>query len=192
MLHVNLEISNIYVLALKYLERKYKYLLQKNEFFEISSFETMDDKYNRFYFRVFDKKLFQTINEKYYKQLKTETFSNINEQYYEFKPSLINYFRKRKIDTDTYKHIILSYIVYLIYTYKTPDNKIGNLKLPRAAFKKICIKNNILNDTIIDKLSKAGISFTKNSKYTHLNFTDNTKEIYTYLKLAGEINVFSK
>jgi len=192
MLHVNLEISNIYVLALKYLERKYKYLLQKNEFFEISSFETIDNKYNRFYFRIFNEKLFQTINKKYYKQLKIETFSNINEQYYEFKPSLINYFRKRKIDTDTYKHIILNYIVYLIYTYKTPDNKIGNLKLPQVAFKKICIKNNILNDIIIDKLSKAGISFTKNSKYTHFNFTDNAKEIYTYLKLAGEIDVFSK
>ena len=54
------------------------------------------------------------------------------------------------------------------------------------------ISNTIIDDKIKSKCEKLGMIVTSNKRYTYVSLNNNAKEIYTYLRLAGEINVLTE
>ena len=54
------------------------------------------------------------------------------------------------------------------------------------------ISNTMIDDKIKAKCEKLGMIVTSNKCYTYISLKNNVKEIYTYLRLAGEINVLTE
>ena len=54
------------------------------------------------------------------------------------------------------------------------------------------ISNTMIDDKIKSKCEKLGMIVTSNKRYTYVSLNNNAKEIYTYLRLAGEINVLAE
>ena len=55
-----------------------------------------------------------------------------------------------------------------------------------------CLYLIYIDDKIKTKCEKLGMIVTSNKRYTYISLKNNAKEIYTYLRLSGEINVFAE
>ena len=55
-----------------------------------------------------------------------------------------------------------------------------------------CLYLIYIDDKIKAKCEKLGMIVTSNKRYTYISLNNNAKEIYTYLRLAGEINVLAE
>lgn len=185
-LSINLKDINCYVISWKYLENKYKKLLNKNEHFEICGAQS-----DNLYFRIIDKNTHNTVTSKYIHLLKEE-YKDTDGIYCYFKDLKLRYFKKRAISKDTYSHIVNNYIIWITYLYSTVAYDDIDFKLGKGkTFENIYIKNGIINQDILTKLTKVGIEIKQNKRFTHFNFKSKAKEIYTCLKLLGEINATS-
>ena len=169
-MEISLKDLNIYIVAKKFLDKNYGQLLAKNECFEINGSSP-----TTFWFKIVTKKgLMSNIKER--NKILGKSFLETTSGYFNFDENHINKFRKYKIQKETYTHCIISYIVYNIL----------------MADSHLRISNTMIDDKIKAKCEKLGMIVTSNKRYTYISLKNNAKEIYTYLRLSGEINVLTE
>ena len=183
---ISLKNLNIYIVAKKFLDKNYGQLLVKNECFEINgSSPTI------FWFKIITKKgLISNIKER--NKILGKYFLETTSGYFNFDENHINKFRKYKIQKETYIHCIIDYIIYNILTTSAKNYKSIKLESLHMADSHLRISNTMIDDKIKSKCEKLGMIVTSNKRYTYISLKNNAKEIYTYLRLAGEINVLTE
>lgn len=185
-MEINLKDLNIYIVAKKFLDKNYGQLLTKNECFEINgAFPTT------FWFKIVTKKgLISNIKER--NKILGKHFLETTSGYFNFDENYINEFRKHKIQKETYIHCIISYIIYNILTAGAKNYKSIKLESLHTADSRLRVSNTIIDDKMKAKCKKLGMIVTSNKRYTYISLKNNAKEIYTYLRLSGEINVLAE
>ena len=185
-IEVNLKYLNIYIVAKKFLDKNYGYLLAKNECFEISGTSPV-----MFWFKFVSKKGL-TSNIKERNKILREYFLETTFGYFKFAENYINKFRKYKIQKETYRSGVLYYIVDSMLTISAKNYKFIKLKYLHTADFCLRISNSIIDDEMKVKYKKLGMIVTSNKLYTYISLKNNAKEILTYLRLSGEINVLTE
>ena len=184
-MEISLKDLNIYIVAKKFLDKNYGQLLTKNECFEINGASP-----TTFWFKIVTKKgLISNIKER--NKILGKHFLETTSGYFNFDMDYINKFRKYKIQKETYIHCIISYIVYNILTIDATNYKSIKEESLHTADSHLRISNTIINDKMKTEWENLGMIVTSNKHYTYISLKNNAKEIYTYLRLAGEINVLS-
>ena len=185
-MEISLNLLNIYIVAKKFLDKNYGQLLAKNECFEINSSSP-----TTFWFKIVTKKgLISSIKER--NKILGKHFLETTSGYFNFDENYINNFRKYKIQKETYTHCIISYIVYNILMADAKSHKFIKLESLHTADSHLRISNTAIDDKIKAKCEKLGMIVTSNKRYTYISLKNNAKEIYTYLRLSGEINVLTE
>ena len=185
-MEISLKDLNIYIVAKKFLDKNYGQLLAKNECFEISGTSP-----EMFWFRIVTKKgLVSNIKER--NKILGKHFLETTSGYFNFNKDYINQFRKYKIQKETYTHCIISYVVYNILMADAKNYKSIKLESLHTADSHLRISNTIIDDKMKAKCEKLGMIVTSNKRYTYISLKNNAKEIYTYLRLSGEINVYTE
>lgn len=185
-MEISLNLLNIYIVAKKFLDKNYGQLLAKNECFEINSSSP-----TTFWFKIVTKKgLVSNIKER--NKILGKHFLETTSGYFNFDENYINNFRKYKIQKETYIHCIIDYIIYNILTTSAKNYKSIKLESLHMADSHLRISNTMIDDKIKSKCEKLGMIVTSNKRYTYISLKNNAKEIYTYLRLAGEINVLAE
>lgn len=185
-MEINLKDLNIYIVAKKFLDKNYGQLLTKNEYFEISGACP-----RTFWFKVVTKKGL-TSNIKERNKILGKHFLETTSGYFNFDENYINKFRKYKIQKETYMHCIINYIVYNIVMANAKNYKSIKEEYLHTANSRLRILNTIIDDKMKAKWKKLGMIVTSNKRYTYISLKNNAKEIYTYLRLSGEINVLTE
>lgn len=184
-MEISLKDLNIYIVAKKFLDKNYGQLLTKNECFEINGASP-----EAFWFKIVTKKgLMSNIKER--NKILGKCFLETTSGYFNFDKEYINKFRKYKIQKETYIHCIIGYIIYNILTISAKNYKSIKLESLHTITSRLCISNTIIDDKIKAKCEKLGLIVTSNKYYTYISLKNNVKEIYTYLRLTGEINVLA-
>lgn len=177
---------NPLIVAHLYLDKKYKSKLNKGERFEIIFDESNLDE---IYFRIVDK-YGMAVNSIKYKNMFKNDITSHKGFYSNFLPSKVEYFKKRKINVNTYKHILKDYIINKTYDYKSSSGKkIDKISFGITANGTLHVNNSVIDDRLEEIFEKIGITLKKNKRNTHFIFEKNPKDIYTYLKLSGELDV---
>lgn len=185
-MEISLKNLNIYIVAKKFLDKNYGQLLTKNECFEINGSSP-----TTFWFKIITKKgLISNIKER--NKILGKYFLETTSGYFNFDENHINKFRKYKIQKETYIHCIIDYIIYNILTTSAKNYKSIKLESLHMADSHLRISNTMIDDKIKSKCEKLGMIVTSNKRYTYISLKNNAKEIYTYLRLAGEINVLAE
>ena len=185
-MEISLNLLNIYIVAKKFLDKNYGQLLAKNECFEINSSSP-----TTFWFKIVTKRgLISNIKER--NKILGKHFLETTSGYFNFDENYINNFRKYKIQKETYTHCIISYIIYNILMTDAKNYKSIKLESLHTADSHLRISNTAMDDKIKAKCEKLGMIVTSNKRYTYISLKNNAKEIYTYLRLAGEINVVAE
>ena len=193
-MEINLKDLNIYIVAKKFLDKNYGQLLAKNECFEINGASP-----STFWFKVVTKKgLISNIsNIEERNKILGKHFLETTSGYFNFDENYINKFRKYKIQKETYMHCIINYIVYNILmanakNYKSIKEEYLHTANLHTANSRLRILTTIIDDKMKAKWKKLGMIVTSNKRYTYISLENNAKEIYTYLRLSGEINVLTE
>ena len=185
-MEISLNLLNIYIVAKKFLNKNYGQLLAKNECFEINGSSP-----TTFWFKIVTKKgLISNIKER--NKILGKSFLETASGYFNFDENHINKFRKYKIQKETYIHCIIDYIIYNILTTSAKNYKSIKLESLHTADSHLRISNTMIDDKIKSKCEKLGMIVISNKRYTYISLNNNAKEIYTYLRLAGEINVLAE
>lgn len=185
-MEISLKDLNIYIVAKKFLDKNYGHLLAKNECFEINRTSP-----EMFWFKIVNKKgLISNIKER--NKMLGKRFLGTTSGYFDFNKNDINRFKKYKIQKETYIHCVISYVVYNILTTSIKNCKHIKLESLYTTDYHLRISNTIIDDKMKAEYEKLGIIVTSNKRYTYISPKDNAKEIYTYLRLIGEINVLAE